>query len=480
MKTIKLLAIFGFAIFLASCKSDPLEIQTSNDCFLRSFSFGSENAGILTAMRGYMSNNYAPSGKQVRTLVLVTVPQETNLTSLIPTFLIHEKATLYINDVAQTSGKTTANFSHLTTIKVVAENGATSQYDIIVKNGIPNIDEQVYGFMSSFSIPGVSISVTNDKGIMLYSSGYGFADVENKVQVTPNHLFRLASISKQFTTTCLVKLYDEGKIDLDRNIFGEGGYLADEYPGVTGTKASVTLRNFLQHNSGWRSDPLDPMFDTPVMNYTLDGMIKYMLSDKLFTTPGTTYDYYNLGFGVIGRVIEKISGKGFEEYLHEVTALAGVTDVHVGRDLAGKRPNECIYYSQGGYNGYGNNMSAIAAAGGVIASSDEMMKFILTLDGKGDDDILKKETIAMMYTPSVNYDRYGLGWRLGHRLYPGAHYHAGNLAGTATIWCGDTDAGISAVILMNSRNYSVKNSNGDFDDNYYVLLGNVVSYFAGK
>ena len=482
MNKTKLLTILCFAIFLASCGSgsdDPIELPKSNDCTLRSISFRSENAGISTTMSGFVSNKYAPNGKQIRPLVLVTVPQGVSLTSLILTFSIHEKAKLYINDIEQVSGKTAADFSTIATIKIVAESEAITQYDIIVKNGIPQIDEQVYSFMSTFSIPGVSVSVTNDKGNMLYSCGYGFADVENKVRVTPNHLFRLASISKQFTTTCLMKLYDEGKIDLDLPVFGPGGYLADEYPGVTGAKATVTLRHFLQHNSGWRSDPLDPMFDPPVKNYTLDGMIKYMLNDcNLFTTPGATHSYYNLGFGVIGRVIEKISGKGFEEYLREVTALAGVTDVHVGRDLAGKRSNECIYYSQGGYNGYNNNMSAIAAAGGIIASSDEMMKFILTLDGKGDDDILKRGTLQMMYTPSANYDRYGLGWRLGHRLYPGAHYHSGNIAGTATIWCGDTNAGISAVILMNSREYNITNSNGDFDDNYYVLLGDIVSYFA--
>ena len=482
MKKIKLLAIFCFALFLASCGSDdPIEVPKSNNSTLTSFSFGSGNAGISTTMKGFISGDFAPYGRLSRPLILVTVPEGVNLTSLTPTFSIHEKAKLYINEVEWTSGKTAGDFSTMATIKVVAENETTSQYDIIVKTGIPQIDEEIYTFMSTFSIPGISISVTNDKGIMLYSSGFGFADVENKVQVTPKHLFRLASISKQFTTVCLMKLYDDGKVNLDLPVFGEGGYLADEYPGVTGAKATVTLRHFLQHNSGWTNNPIDPMFETPVMNYSLDGMIKYMLNDcTLATTPGATHYYYNLGFGVIGRVIEKISGKGFEEYLHEVTALAGVTDVHVGKDLAGRRTNECIYYSQGGYNGYNNNMNAIAAAGGIIASSDEMMKFILTLDGKGDDDILKKETIQMMYTPSPSYDRYALGWRVGGTYFPGAHWHSGNIAGTATYWCGNTNAGISAVILANSREYNIKNSIGNFQDNLEVQLRDLVAFFANK
>ena len=429
-------------------------------------------------MIGYISSDYAPDRKQVRSLVLVTVPEGCDLSALIPTFSIHEHATLYINDVEQVSGKTEANFTDISVIKVVSESGISAMYDLIVKTGEPDIDVRVYSFMRNFHIPGVSISVSDGRRV-IYSSGYGFAEVENRVKTTPNHLFRLASISKQFTTVCIMKLYEEGKIDLDRNVFGMGGYLNDEFPGVTGPKATVKLRHFLQHNSGWRSTPLDPMFDYPIRTFSLDEMIKYMLDDcDLFDTPGTNYSYYNLGFGIVGRIIEKITGKEFEEYLKEVLALANITDIHVGKDMLGKRPNECIYYSQNGYNGYLNVMSVIAAAGGVIASTEEMMKFIITIDGKGDNDILQKETIAEMYTPSPNYERYGLGWRLGHRLYPGAHYHSGNLAGTASIWCGDTDKGISAAILMNSRNYNVTNKDGDFDDNYYVLLGHIIDYFS--
>ena len=469
--------IYCLTFIFFSCKSE-LYVPSRNFT-LQSFSFNAENAGIQTSMNGYISGNYAPDRRQERSLVLVTVPKGCDLTSLIATFSIHEKAKLYINDVEMVSGQTAADFSNLSIIKVEAESGDSVLYDIIVKHGEPEIDAMVYRFMMNFSVPGISITVSDDKGNILYSSGYGFADVENRVLVTPNHLFRLASISKQFTTVCLMKLYEEGLIDLDRNVFGTGGYLDDEYPGVTGMKATVTLRHFLQHNSGWRSSPLDPMFDNPIRSLPLSGMIQYMLNDcALQSTPGSEYSYYNLGFGIAGRIIEKVTGKEFETYLKEVVALSGVYDIHVGKDLGGKRTNECVYYSQAGYNGYANNMSVIASAGGIIASTEEMMKFIITIDGKGDDDILKKETITEMYTPSPNYDRYALGWRMGHRLYPGAHYHSGDLAGTATIWCGDTNTGLSAAILMNSRNYSVTNSNGDFDDNYYVLLGNIVSYYS--
>ena len=473
--------LFCLAFFVTSCSKAELDEpipDVSNDFNLKSFSFSTENPGITSWISGNISSDWAPDRKQVRPLILVTVPEGCNLASLIPTFSIHEKAKLYINDVEQKSGKTTCNFSDIAVIKVVAESGISTFYDIIVKNGDTYIDDMVYTLMKTFSLPGVSLSVSNGQRI-IYNSAYGFADVEGRVKTTPKHLFRLASLSKQFTAVCVMKLYEEGKIDLDRNVFGTGGYLNDEYPGITGVKATVTLRHFLQHNSGWRSDPLDPLLDNPIRLLPLDGQIKYMLNDCVqFNTPGTNYSYYNLGFAIAGLIIEKVSGKKFETYLKEVLALADITDIHVGKDRAGKRSNECIVYSQNGTNGYTYNMDVIAAAGGIIASTEELMKFIVRIDGKGTDDILKKETINMMYTRSPTYN-YALGWRIGHRLFPGAHYHDGNLYGTSAIWCGDTDAGISAALLMNSRSY-ISTSEGSFSDSYYILLGKIVAYFTGK
>ena len=63
---------------------------------------------------------------------------------------------------------------------------------------------------------------------------------------------------------------------------------------------------------------------------------------------GTTYSYYNMGFGILGKVIEKISGKAYEVYLNEVLAQAGITDIHVGGDKSQRRSNEVVYYSQDG------------------------------------------------------------------------------------------------------------------------------------
>ena len=91
-------------------------------------------------------------------------------------------------------------------------------------------------------------------------------------------------------------------------------------------------------------------------------------------------------------------------------------------------------------------------------------------------DILKKETLDVMYTPSKSYEHYALGWRLNHTVFSNwASYHSGNLAGTAAIWMRGYN-GVSAVILCNSRSY-LDDSGGSFDDYLYTLLEDVECQF---
>src|SRR5690606_10592386 len=145
----------------------------------------------------------------------------------------------------------------------------------------------------------------------------------------------------------------------------------------------------------------DPMFTGSFSGQTLDQRINYVLSSAQ-NEPGTKFSYYNMGYGILGKVIEKTSGKKFETYMKEVLAEAGVTDIHVGKDRGGKRTNEVVYYSQEGTNGYANDMEVIAAAGGVIASTEQMLKLLPYIDGKSNvPDILNPEIRTLMLTSST-------------------------------------------------------------------------------
>src|SRR5690606_21468864 len=141
-----------------------------------------------------------------------------------------------------------------------SESGKNLTYIILVKNGRKDLDGLMYSFMTRYSIPGMSFAISRNEQIV-YASGVGLAVVESDTRTTPGHLFRLASVSKQFTTLCIMKLYEAGKLNITDKVFGQGGLLEQEYSDVTISPMAsrVTVQHLLQHTSGWKSNP-DPMF----------------------------------------------------------------------------------------------------------------------------------------------------------------------------------------------------------------------------
>lgn len=456
------LSIFLAAVlFITSCSKDviippPAAKSDKNDIVL--FQFTKENNPALPASGlSFYSGN----------LIFVTLPTEASLYALKPYFQASAKATVSINGVELQSGITAGDYSGTVTITVKSESGLSKDYKILSQVGKANFDDLIYNFMKRFSIPGISYAITKDEAV-IYKSGIGFASVEGGVRTRPDHLFRLASVSKQFTSLCIMKLVEEGKLSLGKNVFGAGGVLSSEFPNVSEMASRVTVRSLLEHTSGWISNP-DPMFTTSFKGQTLEQRISYVLTSTQYE-PGTKHSYFNMGFGILGKVIEKITGKAYETYLKEVLATAGVTDIHIGGDRSQRRANEVVYYSQSGTDGYGNEMNVIAAAGGVIASPEEMMKLMFRIDGRSKiPDIISAQTRETMLTQSSAYNRYALGWRLNHSFYPGSFYHSGNLAGTASMWVMGND-GINCVVLCNSRSYI-----DGFDDEMYMLLRDILN-----
>jgi CubicO group peptidase (beta-lactamase class C family) len=400
----------------------------------------------------------------------VTVPEGSNISALKATYYVSDGAEVLIKGQKQVSGQTINDFSNIVDLQVVSESGKVKKdYVLYVKTGNASVDAQFYQFMNKHSVPGVSFSVMRGEKVV-YTTGYGYAVTESRIKTTPDHLFRLASISKQFTTLCIMVLYERGMLGIDDKVFGENGILKKEFK-TKGMEDMITVRHLLQHSAGWTREVLDPMFSSVRNGKTLDELLQWVLDNQnLKFTPGSNYEYSNVGFSFLGRIVEVVSGKPFETFLKEdVLKPMGVTDIHVGGGQDERRPNECVYYSQDGTNGYGNPMQVIAACGGIIASTNQMMTVLAHIDGRdGVPDILKPETLDLMYNseidpnadPSTNLRRYGLGWRRLAGYYPGAHWHGGNIAGTATIWVGNTNAGMSAAILCNSRSYD-KSIDGD-------------------
>lgn len=461
---------------------------------LTQFAFpAGKNKGIGTTATAIVANG----------VHYITVPEGTGLRKLVPEITASEGATVFIDGAPYKAGAAYDFSGDVQRVKIVSEDGGkTGEYRICVKTGDSTIDQRVYQFMRDFSIPGVSLSIMKGTQVV-YSSGYGFAVAETETRCTPDHLFRMASISKQFCTLCIMQLKEEGRLQLDQQVFGRNGILKGLYHNITPYHEGITVRHLLSHSSGICKGLDDPAFNNDFRFYSgtrnpvpTDTLIQRTLdarqqpySDGTVTwSPGSAYNYSNVGYCVLHRIVEVVSGKDYERFLKEdVLSRMGITDTHIGGYKEERRPNECVFYSQGSANGYSNPLRELAGAAGIITSSNQLMKVLTYIDG--DDtvpDIFSRETLQEMYTAyrftapgkyGEEYHTYGLGWRVNHaRRFPGAHYHGGDIAGTATVWAGGTDSGMSGALICNSRSY-IRNETGDIDDNTYSILDDAMKYF---
>lgn len=153
-----------------------------------------------------------------------------------------------------------------------------------------------------------------ENGKIILKKGYGLANMEWDIPNQPSTKFRLGSISKQFTALLIVKLAEEGKLKLDVPITT---YLSD-YPKETGDK--ITIHHLLTHTSGIPNYTSTPNFlrDKSRNPYTPEDFVKTFNKLPLEFTPGEKFRYSNSGYFLLGYIIEKVTGKTYEQYLQEI------------------------------------------------------------------------------------------------------------------------------------------------------------------
>ncbi len=315
---------------------------------------------------------------------------------------------------------------------------------------IAAVDNAVNNFMQKYSIPGVSIAVTrNDK--LIYVKSYGKMSATDNTPIANNHLFRIASISKPVTAVGIMKLLEANKLTMDSKIFGAGSILENDFPSSKLSSVSdLTVRHLLHHTSNlWPNDGNDPMFRQQNMNHKQ--LISWTLDNYNGNTARGVYKYSNFGYCLLGRVIEKLSGKSYEQFIKdEVLKPAGITGMQIGGSTLGERKsNEVVYTGQGGADPYIYNIQRMDSHGGWLATATDLARFISRVNGlPGKPDILQPATISTMTTRSVPSSNYASGWGVNDANH---WWHTGGLPGTATEIIRAAN-GFGWVILCNSRN----------------------------
>src|SRR5215467_8523970 len=159
-------------------------------------------------------------------------------------------------------------------------------------------------------IAGATISVVKD-GKVLFAKGYGYADVQKKQTVSPEEtLFRPGSISKLFTWTAVMQLFEQGKLDLDRDV---NEYLDFKIPDAFGKP--ITLKNIMTHTPGFEEQIKD-LFTTTPGSPNLGEYLKTHIPARIYP-PGTVPAYSNYATALAGYIVQRVSGHPFEDYVAE-------------------------------------------------------------------------------------------------------------------------------------------------------------------
>lgn len=304
-------------------------------------------------------------------------------------------------------------------------------------------------FMGQYRIPGLSVAIARH-GQFVYSRGFGYADTAKREPVAPSHLFRIASVTKPITSAAVFSLIEQGKLRLNDPIFGKHGVLQFDYGRIdSGHLRDIAVYHLLTHTcGGWGNQVDDPMFANPTMDQKQ--LIEATLRDRpLKYAPGKHYSYSNFGYCLLGRVIEKVSGQSYTEFVQRnILELCGITDMQLsGNTLAERVHGEVTYYEQRGGDPYGMNLQRMDSHGGWVGTPSDLVKFAMHVDGfNTTSNILKPETIKSMTKPSTACANYACGWEVN--TLPN-WWHTGKLPGTFAILV-RTSSGLCWSALMNT------------------------------
>lgn len=356
-----------------------------------------------------------------------------------------------------------------------------SQQAITPKSSFQSI---IPGLLSRWSIPGCAVALVKNERLV-FAGGFGYSDRDNALPVTSKSLFRIGSISKPITAVTILKLIEEGLLSLDDKAFN---IINDIQPpwraSVDPRLHNITIRHLLQHSGGWDEDLRGSSlfwsrWIAQVMGIPppadAETIISFMMGQSLDFVPGSRYAYSNLGYSVLGRIVEKVTGENYEDYVKEnILAPSGITQMSIGYSLlANRAEDEVIYYDYPGApyvqsvfsesvdyvpRPYGEfYMKAIDSAGGWIASVEDLMRFITSVDGHDvRPDLLQHSSIQTMIARPNLPDWQGTTWyyAMGWGVQPVGNeaiwWHGGGLPGTITIIYRSYD-NLAWVALFNSR-----------------------------
>jgi CubicO group peptidase (beta-lactamase class C family) len=290
----------------------------------------------------------------------------------------------------------------------------------------PEIRTKVDEYLNAATaVNGFSGSVlVAQNGQPVVSKGFGMANIELAVPNTPQTVFRLGSVTKQFTATAIMILQERGRLRI-----GDPAcqYLAE----CPASWKPLTIRHLLTHTSGIPNYTNFPDFGKiAVLPATAAEMVGKLTDKTLEFAPGEKFAYSNSGYYLLGLIVERASGKRYADFLQEVI-FAPLGMSHTGYDDPARLiPNRAAGYArQAGVtvNAAYMDMTLPFAAGALYSTTEDLLRWDQALYT---DKLVSQKSLDEMFTPEKG--GYGYGWSIGQRFGRRAIGHGGGIYGFAT------------------------------------------------
>jgi len=341
-----------------------------------------------------------------------------------------------------------------------------------VQAALPVIEALYKAYAKDRHFPGFAFGVVLD-GKLLYSAGFGFAEVAKNVPATPQSNFRIASMSKSITAMAILQLRDAGKLRLDNPAYlyipelKNIKYLTTDAP-------PLTVRNLLTHGAGFPED--NPWGDRQLADTDAE-LLQLIKSGVSFSNvPGIAYEYSNLGFALLGKIVSNVSRQPYQQYITEhILKPLGMT--HTYWEYEKVPPAQLAH----GYRWLNETWreeklehdGAYGAMGGLITTIEDFSKYMqLHMDAwpprsGSESKVLKRSSLREMHQPwnfgelmpdykfpdgrtcaIASAFAYGLGWLrdCAGRVMIG---HSGGLPGFGSQWRFLPEYGIGVVSFAN-------------------------------
>ena len=325
----------------------------------------------------------------------------------------------------------------------------------------------VDGIMRAYdgNVPGASVLVIRD-GVPIVRRSYGLANLEEKTATTPATNYRLASVTKQFTASAILLLAQDGKLSIDDRV-------RKWLPSLPDTDDAITIRHLLTHTGGlidyediMPESPPEPPVNIPAgalpetsaevvddpRKQLRDIDVLHLLENerRVYFPPGTNYRYSNGGYSMLALIVERASGKKFQDFLRErIFEPLGMRDTLAYVAGGPPVPRRAYGYSEANGRWFRTDQSltsAVLGDGGIYSSIDDLAKWDAAAY---DARLLSDASRALAFTPWTKTDEADVQYGFGIRLTGETQWHSGETIGFRNVIVRYPRRHLTVIVLTN-------------------------------